>query len=255
PFYDITSSTEVSNDILINNPYSTVISGSQVPNTPIHTAGLTLDYKAPHSIVEYLADAQYTGPNNQNNLPAYTRIDAGASAQLERGTLTVAMENVTNQFGGIFASPLNAVPYQTAGGFLIPTIARPLPPRTISVTYAVRFGEGIRQIPSRSNASGLLGGGGRRGGAGGPGGDAVGYGLAGGPGVGGGPGGGGGGGGGFRSLFAPIPTTPPADPLAVKEVSSAPAGASPAAPGNGNAGGFPGFTCTADAAKNAHAIL
>jgi len=254
PYYDITGSTEISNDIRINNPYSIVISGSQVPNTPMHTAGLTLDYRSPHSALEYLADAQYVGANNQNNLPAYTRIDAGASAQLTRGTLTMAMENVTNQYGGIFASPLNAVPYQTAGGIIIPTIARPLAPRTISLTYTVRFGQGLLQNSSRANASAMFGG--RRGGPGGPsgagspGGD-EGYAGGGGPG-GTGAGAPGGGRGGFRALFAPIPTTPPTDPLAVKPVVSS--AGSPTS-GSGNAGGFAALACTADAAKSAHAIL
>ncbi len=85
-----------------------------------------LDYKAPHSMFEWLADAQHVGTNNPNNLPPYTTFDAGVTAQLTRGTLTFAASNITNTFGGVFASPANAVAFTTAGGYVIPNIARPL---------------------------------------------------------------------------------------------------------------------------------
>jgi hypothetical protein len=142
PFYDVTSSTIASNDPRIVNPYSIVIPGAQVPDVPLHRAGVVLDVKAPHSAVEWLADAQYTGANNPQHLPAYTSFDAGASATFARGTLTLAVSNLTNVFAGTFASPQNAVPYVTAGGFSVPTIARPLAPRTVFVTYTVHLGTG-----------------------------------------------------------------------------------------------------------------
>ena len=49
---------------------------------PLQKAGVVFDYKAPRSILEYLADAQYTAGNNPNNLPAYTTFDAGVTATL-----------------------------------------------------------------------------------------------------------------------------------------------------------------------------
>ncbi|MDQ2872827.1 MAG: hypothetical protein M3R35_06845, partial [Candidatus Eremiobacteraeota bacterium] len=94
--------------------------------------------------LEWLADAQYTGKNNPNNLPAFTTFDAGVSANLISGTLTAAVSNFTDTYGGIFASPANAVPYVTQGGIAVPTIARPLTPRTYSITYAVKFGPGAQ---------------------------------------------------------------------------------------------------------------
>ncbi|MBC5815583.1 MAG: TonB-dependent receptor, partial [Candidatus Eremiobacteraeota bacterium] len=82
PYYDITQAQAISGDARINNPYSIITSGAQLPNTPLHKAGLTLDYKAPHSAIESLLTAQYMGVNNSQNLPAYTIVDAGIDAHL-----------------------------------------------------------------------------------------------------------------------------------------------------------------------------
>ncbi len=195
PYYNVTVSTAYSNSPFFFNPYSITISGQQLPNQPLQRAGIVFDYKAPHSALEWLADAQYTARNNPNNLPAYTTFDAGVTAALNRGTLTFAASNITNTYGGIFASPANAVAYQTLYGETIPTIARPLTPRSYSVTYGIKFGQGVAS--SQTGSAFNLPRGAR--GAGGP------------PG---GPGGGGGGNGG-RGFFAPLPTSPPADPFAV----------------------------------------
>ncbi len=140
PFFDITSTTLQSNDPRIDNPFAIAIPGAQAPNVPLHRAGLTLDYKAPHSAVEWLADAQYTSANNPNNLPAYTTYDAAANVLFSRGTLTIAASNITNAYAGIFASSQYAVPYGTLGGTEVPTIARPLAPRAYSVTYSFAVG-------------------------------------------------------------------------------------------------------------------
>jgi TonB-dependent Receptor Plug Domain len=199
PYYNVTSSTAVSNSVYFANPYSIAISGQQLPNVPLQKAGIVFDYKAPRSTLEWLADAQYTARNNPNNLPAYVTFDAGVTAQLSRGTLTFAASNITNTYGGVFASPANALAYQTLAGFAIPTIARPLTPRSYSVTYGVKFGPGAlaSQMGSAFNLP--------RGAQGGAGGGE-------GQGNGGGRGQGGGGG---RNLFSPLPTSPPVDPLGV----------------------------------------
>jgi hypothetical protein len=190
PYYNVTVSTAESNSPYLVNPYSITISGSQLPNQPLQRAGIVFDYKAPHSVLEWLADAQYTARNNPNNLPAYTTFDAGVTAALQRGTLTFAASNITNAFGGIFATPANAVAYQTLGGFTIPTIARPLTPRSYSVTYGVRFGAGATTSQTGSGFN-LPRGVANRNAEGSP------------------------GGGGQRNLFAPLPASPPPDPLAV----------------------------------------
>ena len=201
PFYNVTVAKAISNDPRIDNPYSITISGAQLPNVPMQRAGLVLDYKAPGSILEWLADAQYTGKNNPNNLPAYTTFDAGVSAQLRYGTLTVAANNIGNVYSGIFASPQNAVPYVTLGGEAIATTARPLTPRSYTFTYAVKFGPGARGSTQTGAAFQPR----ERGGFGGPGGSGPG-----GPGP----------RGGFRRLFTPLPSSPPSDPFAVSTVAS-----------------------------------
>ncbi len=149
-------------------PWSITIPGEQLPNLPLQKAGIVLDYKAPHSILEWLADAQHIGSNNPNNLPAYTTFDAGVTAQLTRGTLTFAATNITNTYGGIFASPANAVPYTTAGGYVIANIARPLMPRSYSLTYSasLRARRLSSQTASAFRPRGAGGGGGFFGGPG-----------------------------------------------------------------------------------------
>lgn len=182
PYYDVQVAKALSGDPRFDNPYAITISGNQLPNVPLHRAGVTLDYKAPHSAIEWLADASYTGANNQQNLPAYTTVDAGASLQLSRGTLTFAETNIFNSYAGIFSGPQDAVPYTAANGAFIPTIARPNAPRQLSVSYNVRFGQNVQTAPSRTPTGG---GGGERGR------------------------------GGFGRFMQPLPSTPPADPFAL----------------------------------------
>ena len=208
PYYNLTGSVANSNSYLFDNPYSITIPGQQLPNVPLEKSGIVLDYKAPHSILEWLADAQHLGSNNPNNLPAYTTYDAGVTAQMTVGTLTFAATNITDAYSGIFSTPQWAVPFTTEGGFVLPNIARPLTPRTYSMTYSVKFGQGAvsTQTATAFHARGT-GGGGLFGGASG--------GEAGGPGGPGGGSGGNGGRGGLRNFFSPLPASPPADPFAV----------------------------------------
>ena len=213
PYYNLTGAQANSSSYIFDNPFSITIPGQQLPNVPLQKAGLVLDYKAPHSILEWLADAQHVGANNPNNLPAYTTYDAGVTANLHIGTLTLAATNITNTYSGIFASPANAVAFTTAGGYVLPNIARPLQPRTLSATWSVKFGPGTTSTQTGTAFHARGSGGGRGGFFGGPGGGPSGPGGAGGPG-GSGSGEGGQNGGGFRQFFSPLPQTPPADPFA-----------------------------------------
>lgn len=142
PFWDTTVRQVISNSPLIDNPYSYIISGEQYPNTPLQRAGLILDYKSPGSAFEWYADAEYTGRNNQNNLPAYTQFDGAVNVLLAKGSITAAVSNIFNTQAGIFSSVYNAIPYYTQGGLVVPTVARPLTPRSYSVSYSVKFGPG-----------------------------------------------------------------------------------------------------------------
>ncbi|HEV2262715.1 MAG TPA: TonB-dependent receptor [Candidatus Rubrimentiphilum sp.] len=143
PYYDTQVALANSSDPRFSNPYAITIPGAQLPNVPLHRAGLTLDYKVPRSVFEYLLDASYTGTNNSQNLPAYTTVDAGVDWQTSHGTVTFAASNIFNTYGGIFATSQGAVPYVTQNGTIIPTVARPNTPRQYSVTYSVRFGQNI----------------------------------------------------------------------------------------------------------------
>jgi hypothetical protein len=194
PFWNTTVSQAISNSPLINNPYSITISGQQLPNVPLQRAGIVVDYKARRSAMDWYADAEYTGRNNPANLPAYVQFDAAAFARFRTGDLTVAVANIFNTNAGIFSSVQGAIPYYTQAGLIVPTIARPLTPRSYSVTYAVKFGPGaLGNTQIAQTLPQPRGGGGRfAGGSGGP------------------------GGGGFRNA-SPLPSSAPTDPLAVSD--------------------------------------
>jgi len=189
PFWDTTVRQVISNSPLIDNPYSYIISGQQYPSTPLQRAGLIFDYKAKRSAFEWYADAEYTGRNNQNNLPAHTQFDGAVNVLFAKGSLTAAVSNIFNTDAGVFSSIANMVPYYTESGMLVPTIARPLTPRSYSVTYTVKFGPGALGNTHVATSIPQPRGGGRFGG-GGP--------------------------GGFRQP-APLPSSPPSDPLAVSD--------------------------------------
>ncbi|HTU70762.1 MAG TPA: TonB-dependent receptor [Candidatus Baltobacteraceae bacterium] len=186
PFWDTTVRQVISSSPLIVNPYSYIVSGQQYPNTPLQRAGLIFDYKAKRSALEWYADAEYTGRNNGNNLPAYIQFDGAVNVLFAKGSLTAAVSNIFNTDAGIFSSIQNMVPYSTQNGLIVPTIARPLTPRSYSVTYSLKFGPGalgnthIAQMIPQPRGGGRYGGGGFRG-------------------------------------AAPLPSTAPADPLAVSD--------------------------------------
>lgn len=191
PFYDTQVAKANSSDPRFVNPYAITVSGSQLPNVPLHRAGLTIDYKPPRSAFEWLARANYTGSNNSQNLPAYTIVDAGINYHAARGDLTFAANNIFNTYGGIFATPQGAVPYVTQAGTIIPTVARPNTPRQYSVTYTVRFGQNVPQNSGSSALSSAVGAGeGGDRGRGGP-------------------------GGAFFRQLTQLPQSPPANPFAV----------------------------------------
>lgn len=190
PFYDTQVAKANSTDPRFANPFAITIPGAQLPNVPLHRAGLTVDYKPPRSVFEWLVNANYTSSNNSQNLPAYTTVDAGVNYQTSRGALTFAASNIFNTYGGVFSTPQGAVPYVTENGAVIPTVARPNTPRQYAVTYTVRFGQNVAPSASSSNLASVVGGG-EGGGNRGPGGGAF-----------------------FRQLTQ-LPQAPPANPFAV----------------------------------------
>lgn len=152
PYFNTQVAKALSSDSRLSASLSTTIPGSQLPNVPLHRAGLTIDEKAANSPLELLFNAQYVSENNGNNLPAYVSADAGAVLSLPRaGSLTIAVNNVFNTYAGTFATFDNAVPLPTLDGSPLPTVARPLSPRQVSLTYSVRTGRGAQKAtPGRS---------------------------------------------------------------------------------------------------------
>lgn len=145
-YYNVQVAKALSTDARLQGSLSTTIPGAQLPNVPLHRAGITLDAKPTRWPVELLADVNYTSANNGNNLPAYAVVDAGASVPLSRGTMTLAVTNVFNAEAGTFATPALGVPVATLQGPPLPTVGRPLAPRQVSATYTFRFGR-VTQAP------------------------------------------------------------------------------------------------------------
>ncbi len=119
---------------------STTIVGSQLPNRPMHRGGLTVDALLPRSGLELLANAQYTGANNQQNLGPYVNVSFGVSHKFGPGQLTLFENNAFNTYGGDFATDAFAQPLPLSNGDTLYTAATPLTPRTIFLSYAMAVG-------------------------------------------------------------------------------------------------------------------
>jgi hypothetical protein len=140
PTYSLNQAILTQADALLLGAASTSIVGAQLPNRPIHRAGITLDGLIPAIGLELLANLQYTGANNQQNLPPYALLTLGASHDLGPGRLTLFETNVFNAFGYEFATDALGVPLPLNGGGFLPTVGRPLAPRQLNVTYTVKIG-------------------------------------------------------------------------------------------------------------------
>ncbi|MGP6157830.1 MAG: hypothetical protein ACLPYS_10050, partial [Vulcanimicrobiaceae bacterium] len=119
---------------------STTIVGAQLPNRPLHKGGLTIDGLLPRSGLELLANVQYVGANNQQNLGPYANFSFGASHRLGPGQVTLFMNNAFNAYAGDFATDSFARPLALSDGAAYLTAATPLTPRTIFLSYAVVIG-------------------------------------------------------------------------------------------------------------------
>ena len=119
---------------------STTIVGAQLPNRPIHRAGITIDGLLPRSGLELLANAQFTGANNQQNLGPYVNVSFGASHKLGPGEITLFENNAFNTYAGEFAMDAFSQPLPLSNGQLLTTAATPLLPRSIFLSYALAVG-------------------------------------------------------------------------------------------------------------------
>ena len=139
--YGLTQAHLAAIPVLLQSPRSPYVRGAQIPDVPLNELSATADWH-PSRDVEVLANAEVMPRNNLNNLPAYTRIDAGLLLDLSRfASLSVVGSNITNQFVGYFVSPHDSVPLPTQGGLGFPTLAYPLPHNALYVQLNLRLTE------------------------------------------------------------------------------------------------------------------
>jgi hypothetical protein len=140
PSYSINMAVlEAASPRLDDGPSTTIV-GEQLPNRPIHKGNIALDGLLPRSGIELLADAQYVGANNQQNLGPYVSVSFGASHRLGPGQVTVFENNAFNAYAGLFATDADARPLPLSGGAELLTAATPILPRTYFLSYAVAIG-------------------------------------------------------------------------------------------------------------------
>lgn len=124
--------------------------GAQLPHRPLHSAGLIVDGVLPHTSAEWLVDAEYTSANNGNNLPGYTVYNAGLIFNSTRGSLRFFLANMFGTHTGLFTTyqGVNPMPLQGGGTFAYATT--PLPPRSFTVQYQVRWHARASEHPHAS---------------------------------------------------------------------------------------------------------
>jgi hypothetical protein len=140
PTYSTNSAILTAADARLSGAISTSIVGAQLPGRPVHRGGLTIDALHPKSGTELLANAQWTGSNNFQNLGPYVTASFGLSHDLGAGRLTVFENNAFNTYEGEFTSAAYQQPLPLSNGGQLALAANPLTPRTISVTYSVVIG-------------------------------------------------------------------------------------------------------------------
>lgn len=148
PTYALNSAILLAADSRLTTAQSTSIVGAQLPGRPIHREGVTFDAELPHNGFELLANAQYTGSNNNRYLDPYTTVNWGISHAFGPGRLTLFETNAFNAVSGEFSTLLYANPVPVSGGGVVFFAANPLLPRTISLNYTVAVGKGAQKSPS-----------------------------------------------------------------------------------------------------------
>jgi hypothetical protein len=140
PSYSLNLAVLESASARLNDGPSTTIVGAQLPNRPIHKGNVTLDGLLPRSKIELLANAQFVGANNQQNLGPYVSVSFGISHRAGPGQLTLFENNAFNTYAGVFATGAYARPLPLSFDGVLPVAATPLTPRTIFLSYAMAIG-------------------------------------------------------------------------------------------------------------------
>lgn len=141
PRYAVTNSYISTLDPRLIAPGSYYAVGAQLPHVPLHTAGIIIDGHLTHSAMEWLVDAEYTAVNNGNNLPAHVLYNAGWLFNTPNGSIRLLEANIFGTGTGLFATyqGVNPMPLQNGGSFALSTT--PLPPRSFTVQYQVKWHE------------------------------------------------------------------------------------------------------------------
>jgi hypothetical protein len=155
PSYTTSSSMITAADPRFTGLNSTLILDSQIPGRPLHTGNLTIDALQPWTGIEFLVNARYVGPNNNQRLAPFTLVNAGLSHALGIGRLTVFASNVFNTESGNFSTLLYSQPIPLSGGGSLVQAANPNAPRQYTVTYS--FNTGARPGAGLSRGSGARG--------------------------------------------------------------------------------------------------
>lgn len=134
-----------SEDPRVTNSLTLFRQGGQLRGAPQLSGYLSARYRAPWpSGAQFFVGAQYSGFGNANALPPNTRLNAAAVLPLEHGALSVLVDNILNTYAGVFAATRWAMPFTAADRAMVPGIAQPYEPRTLTVAYSFGIGSNAR---------------------------------------------------------------------------------------------------------------
>jgi Carboxypeptidase regulatory-like domain/TonB dependent receptor len=140
-FYDANSSVLVKPDPRIGGSQSPYLVGSQLPNVPLHRAGLTIGWQLGDRKTSVIGNEIWTSANNVRNLPPYGQASVGVERRVSpTATLDVVASNLGSGYSGLFTSTRFAVPIPTTGRPL-PLFALPLSPPAMFARLVVRLGQ------------------------------------------------------------------------------------------------------------------
>jgi hypothetical protein len=125
-------------------PSSVPKPGDEMPTVPHFTYSLTLDYKHPHSYVEYFAAIRGVGAGNRFSTRGVAAVDLAASAQFRRGTLTARVTDANVDPGNPFQTAGGAL-LRSAAGTAVPVVTFPRRTRGVSVTLDLPIGDTFRR--------------------------------------------------------------------------------------------------------------
>jgi len=150
PAYTIASVYLTSLDPRLAAPGSFYAIGTQLPNRPLRSASLTLSGLLVHAKLEWFANAQYNGINNQANLPPFTFFNAGLFFQSNHGTMTLVESNVLGTHAGLFSTYQGVHPMPVVGGGTFAYATTPAQPRQWTFTWDIPWTQHIPPPPKPS---------------------------------------------------------------------------------------------------------